>query len=323
LVYNEIEIALEVVRSDEKMIYTLTTNPAIDMNIKSQELQPSVVNRTESMQFIPNGKGINVSLVLKHYGIASKAVGFFGGFTGKYIVEELSNSGLAVVPIWLDETTRINIFVNDGNNEFKFVNKGSFVAKAPQEEMLAFIRDLKDCTYLVISGSLPPGIDESYYDTILEICKEHSIEVILDISSQRLKTLLSYKPLLIKPNDEEIKDIFGIEITDESDVQQSLFYLKELGARNVLLTLGEKGLYFFNGTTIYNCTAPKIQLFSSACAGDSALGGFLSEWLFGHSLENALKKASATGANVAEVEGIGSLDKVNEYMKQLKVREVI
>jgi 6-phosphofructokinase 2 len=314
---------MEVGVGDGKMIYTLTTNPAIDMNIKSQEIQPSVVNRTESTQIFPNGKGINVSLVLKHYGIASKALGFFGGFTGKYIVEELSSIGLEVVPIWLDETTRINIFVNDGTNEFKFVNKGSFVPEQRQEKMLALIRSLKDCTYLVISGSLPPGIDESYYDTILKICADRSIEVIMDISAPRLKELLSYKPLLIKPNDEEIKDIFGITINDESDVKRALFELKQLGARNILLTLGEKGLYFFNGTTIYCCTAPKIQLFSSACAGDSALGAFLSEWLFGHSLEGALKKASATGANVAEVEGIGSLDKVNEYMKQLKVREVM
>jgi 1-phosphofructokinase len=314
---------MEVVAGDGKMIYTLTTNPAIDMNIKSQEIQPAVVNRTESTQIFPNGKGINVSLVLKHYDILSKALGFFGGFTGKYIVEELSNAGLEVVPIWLDETTRINIFVNDGTNEFKFVNKGSFVPEERQGKMLALIRNLKDCTYLVISGSLPPGIEESYYDTILKICADRSIEVILDISAPRLKELLSYKPLLIKPNDEEIKDIFGIVINNESDVKRALLELKQLGARNVLLTLGEKGLYFFNGVNIYCCTAPKIQLFSSACAGDSALGAFLSEWLFGHSLENALKKASATGANVAEVEGIGSLDKVNEYMKQLKVREVM
>ncbi|WP_378956203.1 1-phosphofructokinase [Pelosinus sp. sgz500959] len=305
------------------MIYTLTTNPAIDLNIKSQEIQPSIVNRTESTQIFPNGKGINVSLVLKHYGVTSKALGFFGGFTGKYIVEALSNAGLEVEPIWLNETTRINTFINDGVNEFKFVNKGSFVHEERQEKMLTLIRELKDCTYLIISGSLPPGIDESYYDEILKICNEHSIEIILDISAQRLKKLLSYKPLLIKPNDEEIKEIFGIEINNESDVKQALFELKQLGARNVLLTLGEKGLYFFNGSTIYFCTAPKIKLFSSACAGDSALGSFLSEWLFGHSLENALKKASATGANVAEVEGIGSLEKVSEYMKELKVREVI
>ncbi|VBB07221.1 carbohydrate kinase pfkb [Lucifera butyrica] len=305
------------------MIYTLTTNPAIDMNIQSKEIQPSVVNRTESAQYFPNGKGINVSLVLKHYGIPSKALGFFGGFTGRYIVDELTNIGLGVEPIWLKEITRINVFVNDGINEFKFVNQGSFVPKEQQEKMLGLIKNLQNCSHLVVSGSLPPGIHGLYYDLILKACAERSIEVIMDISSPRMQGLLQYKPLLIKPNDEEIYDIFGIEINNELDARQTLYELKQLGARNVLLTLGEKGLYFFNGAKIYYCTTPKIQVLSSACAGDAALGAFLSEWLYKYDLESALKKASATGANVAESEGIGTLEKVDEYIKQIKVKEVI
>ncbi|HAE62021.1 MAG TPA: 1-phosphofructokinase [Eubacteriaceae bacterium] len=304
------------------MIYTLTTNPAIDLNIICETIKPSLVNRTKGTKYFPNGKGVNVSLVLKHYGVNSTALGFFGGFSGKYIVDELKMLGLKVKPTWIEEPTRINIFVNDGVNEYKFVNKGSLVSKEKQKEFLSLAKSLCDCRYLIISGSLPSGIDVSYYDKILQVCQEKGIEVILDISSQQLKNLLKYRPLLIKPNDEEIKEIFGIEMKTESDIKRTLNDLHNMGAQNILLTLGDKGLYFYDGDKLYFCNAPKVKLLSSACAGDSALGAFLSEWLFSKEIETALKKSSATGANVAESEGLGLLDKVDEYIKELNIREV-
>lgn len=304
------------------MIYTLTTNPAIDMNFFSKTLESSVVNRTESTKYSPNGKGINVSLILKHYGITSVALGFFGGFTGRYIVEELKKRDIKTVPIWVDEPTRINIFINDEKNEYKFVNKGPFVPREAQDKLINVIKTLKDCSHLVISGSLPKGIGEDYYDEILQICKENLIEVILDISSRKLKELLKYKPLLIKPNDEEVEEIFGYKINNEEDVKFVVEQLYEMGARNVLLTMGEHGLYFYDGQKLYYCDAPKIKLLSSACAGDSSLAAFLSEWLFNGDLELGLKKASATGANVAESQGLGTLENIKTYLKIVNMREV-
>lgn len=192
--------------------------------------------------------------------------------------------------------------------------------------MLKMIENFEDIKYLSISGSLPPGIDTSYYEDVLNICEKKDIKVILDISSPKLKSLLKYKPFLIKPNDEEIADIFGIIVRDEEDIKDVLKYLYEQGAENILLTLGEKGAYFYNGKNIYYASAYKVRLLSSACAGDSALAGFLSIWLDDIDKEEniiqGLKRASATGANVAESNAIGDLKKVEEYMKQIKIRRV-
>lgn len=306
------------------MIYTLTTNPAIDMNCTAATYEPFLVNRTSNLNYSPNGKGVNVSLILNHYGVESKALGFFGGFTGKYIVDELEKLDISVGAFWIEENTRINVFVDtEDNKEFKYVNKGPFVPREAQKELLDSLKKVDDCSYLIISGSLPQSIHEDYYDEIFKICNDRHINVILDISSCKLKELLKYKPLLIKPNDEEIKDIFGINIKNEKDAIKVLKYLKKEGAENILLTLGEDGMYFYNGKKAYYCTAPKINLLSSACAGDSALAAFLSEWLKGNDIEYALKKASATGANVAESSGLGKLNKVNDYIKILEVREVM
>ena len=304
------------------MIYTLTTNPAIDMNFFSKTFESSVVNRTENTAYSPNGKGINVSLILKHYGIPSVALGFFGGFTGKYIIEELSKRDIKTIPIWVNEPTRINIFINDEKKEFKFVNEGPFVPRDAQAELINIIKGLRDCKYLVISGSLPKGIEEDYYYEIFQICQENLIEVILDISSKKLKELLKYNPLLIKPNDEEVEAIFGYKINDEEDVKFVVKKLYGMGARNILLTMGEHGLYFYDGKRLYYCDAPRIKLLSSACAGDSSLAAFLSEWLFKGDLEFGLKKASATGANVAESQGLGTLENIKTYLKIVNVREV-
>ena len=219
--------------------------------------------------------------------------------------------------------TRINIFLNDGEQEYKFVNGGSFVDKEKQVEMLDIIKSREDMDYLSISGSLPPGISPEYYEDILTICNDKSVKVILDVSSPKLKELLSFRPYLIKPNDEEIAEIFGIVMKNESDIVQALKFLHEKGAQNILLTLGEKGAYFSNGKELYYVEAYPIKLLSSACAGDSSLAAFLSIWLMNtRDIETALKRCAAVGANVAESNGIGDLAQVDNYMGKINLRRV-
>lgn len=305
------------------MIYTLTTNPAIDMNITTDGIQPKVVNRTCDAVYTPNGKGLNVSFVLQHFGIPSSVLGFFGGFSGEYIVKETRKRGFNLFPVWVDELTRINIFLNDGEQEFKFVNGGSFVSQEKQGEMLDILKSRDDMDYLSISGSLPPGIQPEFYEEILDLCRKKSTKVILDVSSAKLKDLLRFSPYLIKPNDEEIADIFHIVMRDEADIIDALVFLHEKGARNILLTLGERGAYFFNGQEIYYVSAYPVKLLSSACAGDSSLAAFLSIWLeHPEEVELALKRCAATGANVAESNGIGDLKQVGNYMEKITVRRV-
>lgn len=305
------------------MLYTLTTNPAVDLNIQANGIRPGVVNRTYAPIYTPNGKGINVSFVLKHFGIDSRILGFFGGFTGRYIVEESEKKGVPVIPVWVDDITRVNIFLNDGEKEFKFVNEGALVTEEQEKQMLDFLCNAEDMEYLSVSGSLSKGMTEEFYEKMMKICRGKNVKVILDISSPKLKELLEYRPYLIKPNDEEIKAILGIDIHDEADIVEVLYMLHRKGAQNILLTLGERGSYFYNGDQIYFTSAQPVKLLSSACAGDSALAAFMSIWLSEpERLEDALKLSAATGANVAESNAIGDLKKVDEYIQNITVRKV-
>lgn len=305
------------------MIYTLTTNPAIDMNICSNGFAAKKVNRTFNAVYTPNGKGLNVSFTMKHFGLDSCIMGFFGGFSGKYIVEGAQEKGVKVLPVWGDDVTRINIFLNDGQTEYKMVNEGAFIDRRQQDEMLELIANAKDMEYLSISGSLPRGISTDFYDELLQLCTKRNIETILDISSPKLAELLAYRPLLIKPNDEETKNIFGLQMSDEAEIVSAMHKLHEMGARNVLLTLGERGAYFFDGVHIYYASPKPVKLLSSACAGDAALGAFLSAWLPEPAdIEAALKKMAATGANVAESNALGDFANVELYIKDIKVHRV-
>lgn len=297
-------------------------NPAVDMNITSQGIHPKVVNRTRDSFYSHNGKGINLTRVLRHFGMDSAVLGFFGGFSGRYIVDSLREEGVPVHPIRVEETTRINIFLNDGSQEYKFVGEGAHVSPEAQRELLELLESLPDFDYFTVNGSLPPGIDETFYDEILEVCRRRGAQVILDISSRRMPELLRFKPLLIKPNDEEVREIWGRQLTGPEDVADTMALLHGQGAQNVLLTLGDKGMLFSDGAGIWYCDAPKVKLVSSACAGDSCLAAFLSEWLGEGGLEKAMKKGSATGADVAGSNGIGDLLRVSEYMQCLTVRKV-
>ncbi len=304
------------------MIYTLTTNPAIDMNITSDTISTEHVNRTHDAVYTPNGKGLNVSFTLKHYGVDSTILGFFGGFSGDYIVRE-ADKICPVKPIQIDGITRVNVFLTTPEGEYKFPNAGAEVNRPKQEEMLKLIRGLDDLECLVISGSLPTGIVPSYYDELIEVVREKGAEFVLDISHKHLRELVEKEPLLIKPNDEEVAAIFGVDVKSEEDIISALHTIHGAGAKNILLTLGGEGAYFFNGEHVWHANAAKVDMLSTACAGDATLASFLSVWLANRKLvEPALTRAMATGANVAMSAGLGDFALVDQLAQSIRVEVV-
>ena len=304
------------------MIYTLTTNPAIDMNVNSGVPSYTHVNRTTDAVYTPNGKGLNVSFTLAHYGVESTILGFFGGFSGNYIVEEASKV-CPVKPVWIDGITRVNIFVTTPEGELKFPNAGAPVVRSKQDEMLELLRNAPDLDVLVVSGSLSPEMDPTFYDKLFDLCHERGAELVLDISHKHLAELVEKKPLLIKPNDEEVAEIFGVDVHNEADVLLALHKIHERGAKNILLTLGGEGAYFFNGEHVWHANAAQVEVLSTACAGDSTLASFMSIWLKNPSaVEKALTRAMATGGNVAMSAGLGDFALVEKIAESIHVELV-
>lgn len=304
------------------MIYTLTTNPAVDMNVTTDAMIPEKVNRTRDAVYTPNGKGLNVSFTLEHYGVRSTILGFFGGFSGDYIVREASKI-CPVKAVEADGITRVNVFVTAPEGEYKLPNAGAPVHREAQEKMLEIIREANDLECLVVSGSLSPEMDSSYYDELIDVVKAKGSEFVLDISDTHLADLVEKKPLLIKPNDEEVAGIFGVNVEDEREIVHALHEIHERGAQNILLTLGGEGAYFFDGERVWHASAAKVDVLSTTCSGDATLGSFLSAWFYDRdNVEAALRRAMATGGNVAMCAGLGDFSLVDELERSIKVEVV-
>lgn len=309
-------------RKETPMIYTLTTNPAVDMNISAKELAPNRVIRTSGAVYTPNGKGLNVSFTLRHYGIDSTILGFFGGFTGDYIVRKAART-CPVLPVMIDGTTRVNVFLSVGLDEYTLPNVGAPVNRNQQLEMLSVMRGLNDLEVLSVSGSLSPKMESSYYNELIEVAQSKGAEVVLDISSGHLAELIERRPLLIKPNGDELRSIFGLEAHDEQGAIDALRQLRARGAQNVLLTLGDRGAYFSGADGIWHASAARVRTLSTACAGDAALASFMSVWLEDPDrVEDALVRSMATGASVAASAGLGDFSKVDKLAGQIVVRRV-
>lgn len=306
------------------MIHTLTTNPAIDMNIVTNggALVPDAVNRVGEADYSPNGKGLNVSFTLEHFGTPSCILGFFGGFTGDYIVEG-ARKVCPVEPVYVEGTTRITVLVRAGEVEYTMPGAGAPVPPEKQGQMLDLVASIPDLRCLVVSGSLSPLMDGSFYDRLIDVLEERGAEFVLDVSSSHLKHLVGRGPLLIKPNDDELRDIFGLDVTDDASAVAALDEVHRAGAKNILLTMGGKGAYFSNGEGVWRCRPAKIEPFQTACAGDGTLGAFLSAWYEDReNVEAALVRAMATGANVALCPGLGDFAKVDELARQVAVERI-
>ena len=302
------------------MIYTCTMNLAIDLFIKTAQMLPSEVNRTDEAVYMPNGKGVNVSFILKELGIDSTATGFKAGFTGQFIEEELQKAGIQTQFVTVDGITRINVFtqVVATNEEFKLVNQGPSVTPQQEASLLAIVETMNADDILFVSGSHPEGITRATYEKIAKASEKRGFKFILDTSAHFVPELLGYKPYLIKPNDEELAGWFGLKDISLEEIKDCGRKLLEQGAQNVIVSLGDKGAILFTPTETIHVTAPKGEVVNTACAGDTLLATFVGSKIQGLSDEEALIKAVAAGSSTAFRPGLTDFSDVPTLMQQIK-----
>lgn len=305
-------------------IYTCTMNLAIDLFIETEFLEDGKVNRTLSDDIQANGKGVNVSLILKHLGIKTTALGFSAGFTGEFIEKTLESASIATDFVKVPGFTRINVFtkVNATGEEFKLVNKGPQVGDKEQEELLTKIRRLQTGDYLVVSGSLPQGVDSSILIEVAKIAHDLGIRLVYDVSDPIILNCLHFHPYLLKPNEEEIAKWFEKEEMTTEEAIESAKLLIQKGAQSILLSLGKQGAVFIDSElTVYSCNSPRGEVVNTACAGDTLLGTFIAGLLEKDSVEETLIKSVAAGSSTAFRSGITDFSDVDELKQQITLKK--
>ena len=258
------------------MIYTVTLNPSLDYIAYTSDIRYGKTNRSHDERIIPGGKGLNVSIVLNRLGEKTTAIAFSGGFTGEHLKNLLKESGVDCDFIEVEgATTRINVkMVTDRVTEMN--GSGLTFTEKEKSALIEKIRNLNKDDLLVLSGTLPKGVDTNFYAKLMEAAP---CETVLDTNGWALLEGLKFKPLFIKPNDEEMGDILGIENPGEKDIYESAVKLQKLGARNVLISLGKDGgaLLTEDGTFVTSKAAEIDSNVSSYTvgAGDSMVAGFI------------------------------------------------
>lgn len=306
------------------MIYTLTMNPCLDLAMKVDDLALAKLNIAAKAVTHPGGKGINVSLVLKRLGIDNVALGFLGGKTGATILSEVQKEGIRPDFVIIQEENRVNIKIRQNDGTTTEINsQGPVVTSAELIEIYRKLDQIDDGDYLVMSGSVPPTIPHTIYAEIMQYISFKKIRVIVDSRNDLLKNTLPYHPFLIKPNLLELAELFGFELDEhgrmnEENIRDCLNELIDMGAMNVLLSLGVDGAIFYSyDRQLYYQKAPKGHVESTVGAGDSLIAGFLAAYAQNEDIVQALKLGVACGSATSFTEWLATSNDIENIFRTL------
>lgn len=279
------------------MVYTLTLNPSLDYMMPVRQLRIGATNRSEGEQIRIGGKGINVSILLRRLGVENLALGVAAGFTGEELLRRMNEEGIRHDFLMGREGfTRINVKLLS-EEETEINGSGPVIEESEAQALLRQIAKIRSGDFLVISGSMPKGIPTDFLNQLLHQITGQDAEIVLDISGPTLRRALRYRPFLIKPNQHELEEVLGVSISSR---EQALLHgkkLQELGARNVLISMGAEGAVLLDEKGgVHSKKAPDGLLVSSVGAGDSMVAGFLAGWIQSHAYDQAFCMGLAAGS---------------------------
>lgn len=306
------------------MIKTLTLNPAVDKTIIVEDFKINYLNRVKETFKDAGGKGINVSKMVNNLDGKTSATGFLGGYTGKFIKEEMDKMGIKHSFVEVDNETRTNIkMVDRKNNTFTDINeKGSFISNTKIQELKETIfSDLKENDILTLSGSIPQGVDVSIYAEIIKTAKGKNIKTILDADGKLFEKGVKAGPTLIKPNKHELSMYFNKELESLEEmikVSQSFF---DYGIEMIMLSLGEKGAVFLNKDKIIKVKPLKVDIKSTVGAGDAMVAGLAIGMEEQMSVEKKVKLAAAASSASLIEDGteMGKKEKVYRFQDKIEI----
>ena len=278
------------------MIYTVTFNPALDYILELDKLEVGKIQKSKSELILPGGKGINVSIVLTNLEIGNVALGYKAGFVGEEIERLLKNMKVETDFIEIENSnSRINVKVSA--NEETAINANG--PEIPEDKVLKLLEKLKKLNkndFLVLSGSIPKSLKDDVYEKICSTVRKKNVKIIVDATKNLLVQSLKYNPFLIKPNNEELGEIFGVDIHSKEDAYVYGRKLKEMGAKNVLVSMGKIGAVLIDENyNEYFVKSPEGKRVNTVGSGDSMVAGFIAGYLKYGDYEKALKMGVSAG----------------------------
>lgn len=299
------------------MIFTVTFNPSLDYIVRVDEMRLGTINRTNYEQLLPGGKGINVSIVLGNLGHPSRALGFSAGVTGVALEKLLADAGVDADLVHVKEGfTRINAKVK-AVEETELNGQGPRIAPEDVDALFSKLDVLGQDDTLVISGSVPNTLPSDMYEQVMGRLAGHGVRTVVDAERDLLTRVLPYRPFLVKPNNHELGDIFGVTLKTRDEVVPYARRMQEMGAQNVLVSMaGEGGVLVAVDGQVYQSPAAKGTVVNSVGAGDSCVAGFLAGLMETGSYQTAFRMGLAAGSASAFSDHLATRPEVEDLMSR-------
>ncbi|MDO3409401.1 1-phosphofructokinase [Saccharibacillus sp. CPCC 101409] len=303
------------------MIYTVTLNPSIDYIVEVEELRLDALNRMKRDLKLPGGKGINVSRILSRLDIPNTALGFLGGFTGRFIEDVLRGESIRTDFVPVEGDTRINIKLKHGG-ETEINGQGPRIGGEEAEALTRKLEALSEEDVVILSGSVPPSLGGDFYGRLIAIVKERGARFVIDTTGEALLEALPHGPLLVKPNHHELAELFGVEIEGREDLIRYGRRLLEKGAQNVLISMAGDGALLVTQEKVYHADVPRGEVKNSVGSGDSMIAGFVGTLAQTGDPLAALRTGTASGSATAFSDDLAERTKIESLLPQVKVSEL-
>ncbi|MCK0472434.1 1-phosphofructokinase [Halalkalibacter sp. APA_J-10(15)] len=298
------------------MIRTVTLNPAIDHFVRLEQFELGHVNRAKADLKVAGGKGINISKVLKNLGHTSVAHGLIGGFTGRFVQEQLERDGIVTEFTAINADTRINMKIQS-NMETEINGVSPQITENELNDLEKKLGLLQDGDSLVLAGSVPETMPSSIYERLLTRIDGKDVQVFVDTSGAALHSVIEKKPTFIKPNHYELAELFSTTISTK---EEAIPYVRELlskGIQFVLVSFAGDGALLGTDDAIYMANVPTGEVVNSVGAGDSVVAGFLTALSEGQQIEKVFAFAVASGSATAFSQGFCQREAVETLTKEV------
>ncbi|NWL75346.1 1-phosphofructokinase [Pseudomonas taiwanensis] len=291
-------------------ILSITLNPALDLTLRLDRLEPGEVNRSQAQASHAAGKGVNVAQVLADLGHSLTVSGFLGGDNAEAFEALFTRRGFVDAFIRVAGETRSNIKLAEANGRVTDINgPGPMVDATAQAALLSRLDTVAPGHDLaVVAGSLPRGVAPAFLAELITRLKVHGLKVALDTSGEALRAGLLAVPWLIKPNADELGECCGRSLADVSAQREEAGRLQALGIEQVVISQGADGVNWFGTGIALHARPPRVSVASTVGAGDSLLAGMVHGLLSGWPAARTLRHATAIAAQAVTQVGFGISD---------------
>jgi len=309
-----------------RLIVTLTMNPAVDRTIAVDRLAFDDRAYILSSKDSPGGRGINAACVIHSFGGKTLAIIPAGGERGARFEQYMTHCGFPVKTVPIRNDIRLNLTITDRHGLTVKLNE--IGPKLDRNELSNIERVIEEqlgtATWLMLCGSLPPGVPSDFYADLITRAKKKNVRTLLDTDGEALSQAIEAGPTVVTPNQQEAERLLNTVLLTRSQAMTAARRIHSLGAEMVVLSLASRGAIGVAGELSLEAIPPRVDAISPIGAGDALAAALLWSFEQGDHFPEALRWSVAAGTASAMLPGMNfaTLDQTRKVHDEVDVRVI-